>query len=358
MKRKTEDMAELLDRLDDGPVICAEGYLFELERRGYLQAGGFVPEVVLEHPEKVAELHREFVHAGSDVVEAFTYYAHREKLRLIGKEDLLEEINRQALGSPRTWPPRAARWWRATSATPTSTAATESSDTVRRMFEEQVGWAAEAGVDFVIAETISWLGEALIATEVIKRGRAAGRGHAHRPRGSGDARGRGARPRPASAWRRPVPTSSASTAAAGRGRCCRCSRRSAKRWPCPWPRCPCPTARPRGSRASSRCEDPRCAGAPGGRRVPDRARPVHVQPLRDRRLRPGGVRPGRPLPRRLLRRGPASHPQHGRGARAHSAGEPLQRRHVQARLPRHRPDAAGRLPRVRRAAVAAVGSPA
>jgi betaine-homocysteine S-methyltransferase len=31
-----------------------------------------------------------------------------------------------------------------------------------------VGWAAEAGVDFVIAETISWLGEALVATEVIK----------------------------------------------------------------------------------------------------------------------------------------------------------------------------------------------
>src|SRR4051795_13552031 len=87
----------LLERLDAGPVICAEGYLFELERRGYLQAGGFVPEVVLDHPEKVTELHREFVHAGSDVVEAFTYYAHREKLRLVGKEDLLEELNRQAL---------------------------------------------------------------------------------------------------------------------------------------------------------------------------------------------------------------------------------------------------------------------
>jgi hypothetical protein len=34
----------LLDRLAAGPVICAEGYLFELERRGYLQAGAFVPE--------------------------------------------------------------------------------------------------------------------------------------------------------------------------------------------------------------------------------------------------------------------------------------------------------------------------
>jgi betaine-homocysteine S-methyltransferase len=50
----------LLDRLAAGPVICAEGYLFEFERRGYLQAGAYVPEVVLEHPELVAQLHREF----------------------------------------------------------------------------------------------------------------------------------------------------------------------------------------------------------------------------------------------------------------------------------------------------------
>src|SRR5258708_16062470 len=87
----------LLERLAEGPVICAEGYLFELERRGYLQAGAYVPEVVLEHPALVAQLHREFVHAGSDVVEAFTYYAHREKLRLVGREGELAAINRRAL---------------------------------------------------------------------------------------------------------------------------------------------------------------------------------------------------------------------------------------------------------------------
>src|SRR5450759_391500 len=87
----------LLQRLADGPVICAEGYLFEFERRGYLQAGAFVPEVVLEHPELVEMLHRDFVHAGSDVVEAFTYYAHREKMKIIGRENDLERINRQAL---------------------------------------------------------------------------------------------------------------------------------------------------------------------------------------------------------------------------------------------------------------------
>jgi betaine-homocysteine S-methyltransferase len=36
------------------------------------------------------------------------------------------------------------------------------------MFEEQVEWAVDAGVDFIIAETFSYGAEALIATEVIK----------------------------------------------------------------------------------------------------------------------------------------------------------------------------------------------
>ena len=72
---------DLISRLNEGPVLCAEGYLFAMERRGYLQAGAFVPEVVLEHPEVVSQLHREFIRAGSDVVQAFTYYGHREKLK-------------------------------------------------------------------------------------------------------------------------------------------------------------------------------------------------------------------------------------------------------------------------------------
>ena len=55
----------LRERLQSGPVVCAEGYLFELERRGYLQAGAFVPEVVLENPDKVAQLEG----AGIEVVE-------------------------------------------------------------------------------------------------------------------------------------------------------------------------------------------------------------------------------------------------------------------------------------------------
>jgi betaine-homocysteine S-methyltransferase len=159
----------LLERLQDGPVVCAEGYLFECERLGYLQAGAFVPEVVLEHPEVVAQLHRQFVHAGSDVVEAFTYYAHREKLRLVGREGDLEPFNRQALAiagevAGETGALLAGNVCNTNAFLPEEAARRD----VRAMFDEQIGWAVDAGVDFVIGETFSWAEEAAIALEAIK----------------------------------------------------------------------------------------------------------------------------------------------------------------------------------------------
>ena len=162
------DVTGLLERLAAGPVICAEGYLFECERRGYLQAGAYVPEVVLEHPEVVAQLHREFVHAGSDVVEAFTYYAHREKLRLIGRENDLEPLNRNALAiakevAEETGALLAGDVSNTNVFLPNDDARRE----VRRMFDEQIAWAVDAGVDFVIGETFSWTEEAAIALEAI-----------------------------------------------------------------------------------------------------------------------------------------------------------------------------------------------
>jgi betaine-homocysteine S-methyltransferase len=163
--------AGLLERLEKGVVLVAEGYLFELERRGYLQAGPYVPEVVLDRPEAVKELHREFLQAGSDVMLALTYYGSREKLETIGRGGQLEALNRQAVRLARevaeegdalvagdlsnTWvyDPRDAE---------------ATSKIVRGMYEEQVRWAAEEGVDFVLAETLGYLGEGLIALEVIK----------------------------------------------------------------------------------------------------------------------------------------------------------------------------------------------
>jgi betaine-homocysteine S-methyltransferase len=171
MEPPTANKASLRERLDRGPVICAEGYLFELERRGYLQAGAFVPEVVLEHPEAMTQLHRDFVHAGSDVVEALTYYAHREKLRIIGREQDLERINRRALDTAKAVAQETGALFAGDICNTNvyDPADPASHQAVRAMFEEQVAWAVDAGVDYIIGETFSYAGEALIALDVIKR---------------------------------------------------------------------------------------------------------------------------------------------------------------------------------------------
>jgi methionine synthase I (cobalamin-dependent) len=161
----------LLDRLERDVVLCAEGYLFELERRGYLQSGPFVPEVVLDFPDAVRELHREFLRAGAEVMVAFTYYGHREKLRMIGREDDLEPLNRNALKLAKEI---AAEGDALVAGNICNTWAFDpddpegSGDVVREMYREQVRWAGEAGADFIVAETNDYLGEALIGVEVIR----------------------------------------------------------------------------------------------------------------------------------------------------------------------------------------------
>jgi betaine-homocysteine S-methyltransferase len=164
-------MTGLLERLEGGVVLGAEGYLFELERRGYLKSGPYVPEVVLDHPQAVAELHREFLRAGAEVMEAFTYYGHEEKLRHIGREGDVEALNRQALRLAREVADEGGAMvagnicntWAYDPADPEDSGAR-----VRRMYADQVRWAADEGADFIIAETNDYVGEALIGVEVIR----------------------------------------------------------------------------------------------------------------------------------------------------------------------------------------------
>jgi betaine-homocysteine S-methyltransferase len=113
-------------------------------------------------------VHRDFVRAGSDVVEALTYYGHREKLRSIGKEDLLEPLNRQALAIARRVAEETGTLFAGNiSNTNIYEPADEASDDlVRSIFREQVQWTVEEGADFLIAETFSYAQEALLALEV------------------------------------------------------------------------------------------------------------------------------------------------------------------------------------------------
>ena len=160
----------ILDRLNEGPVLGDGGYLLELEKRGWVRAGPFTPEVALLHPEALRQLHTEFREAGADVLQALTFYASRDKLATVGLENRLEELNRAAVRIARevagdrccvagnlslTWMYE-----------PGSAAA---ADRVRKTFDEQLAVQVDEGVDFIIGETFSWLGEALIAVERAKK---------------------------------------------------------------------------------------------------------------------------------------------------------------------------------------------
>jgi betaine-homocysteine S-methyltransferase len=70
----------ILERMDEGVVVGDGGFVFALEKRGYVKAGPWTPEASVEHPEAVKQLHREFLRAGADVMQAFTFYASDDKL--------------------------------------------------------------------------------------------------------------------------------------------------------------------------------------------------------------------------------------------------------------------------------------
>lgn len=160
----------LLKKLKEGIVLGDGGYLLALETRGYVQAGPFTPEVTIEHPNALRALHEEFVHAGAEVLQVLTFYASENKLAQIGYANRLGEINRAAVRIARevagdsilvagniceTWKYREGD--------------SKAADECRRLFDSQIHYQKEAGVDFIICETLLWVEEALIALECAKK---------------------------------------------------------------------------------------------------------------------------------------------------------------------------------------------
>jgi betaine-homocysteine S-methyltransferase len=157
----------LLDRLATGVVLGDGGYLLELEKRGYVRAGPFTPEVNITAPEALAQLHREFLRAGAEVLQALTFYASEDKLRTVGLADKVDEINRNAVKIARQAAAdgdalvagNLSLTWVYDPSEPSSITR------VREMFDRQLEVMMDEGIDLVIGETFSWVGEALIALE-------------------------------------------------------------------------------------------------------------------------------------------------------------------------------------------------
>ncbi|MGH9577952.1 MAG: homocysteine S-methyltransferase family protein, partial [Terriglobales bacterium] len=155
--------------MKEGPVLGDGGYLLELERRGYVKAGPYTPEVAIEHPEALRQLHTEFLRAGSEVLQTCTFYASREKLRTAGYAAQVEQINRaatriarEAAGDKALVAGNLSLTWQYNPDDASST------DRVLELFRQQVALQKEEGADFFIAETFHYLGEALLALKAIK----------------------------------------------------------------------------------------------------------------------------------------------------------------------------------------------
>jgi betaine-homocysteine S-methyltransferase len=162
----------ILERLAEGPVLGDGGYLLELEKRGYVQAGPFTPEVVIEHPDALAQLHREFLRAGAEVLQTMTFYASDDKLATVGMQGKVDDINRAAVQVARQVADEGdalvagnlSLTWAYLPEDPSS------ADHVRALFDRQLEDQTDAGPpDFWIGETFSYLGEALLFVERAKR---------------------------------------------------------------------------------------------------------------------------------------------------------------------------------------------
>ncbi|MCI0417670.1 MAG: homocysteine S-methyltransferase family protein [Acidobacteria bacterium] len=172
--------ADILTRIKQQGVVLGDGgYLIELERRGYVNSGSgretvgtgrgsgqYTPEVAIEHPEALRELHREFLRAGSQVLQALTFFGTREKLRRAGYGEQVEAINEAAVRIAKEVAGGKALVAGSVSRTQLfEREGPSAAGFVRELLSEQIRMLQKAGVDFLILETFFHLEEMRIGLE-------------------------------------------------------------------------------------------------------------------------------------------------------------------------------------------------
>src|SRR5687768_576460 len=169
-------MKNIAELMKDGVVLGDGGYLIELERRGYVDSGSrrekvgtgkgsgqFTPEVAIENPDALRGLHREFLNAGSRVLQALTFFGTREKLSRAGYGAQTEEINAAAVRIAKEVAGDQALVAGSVSRTQLfERDGTSAAAYARELLSEQIRLLKEAGVDFLLLETFFRLDEMVI----------------------------------------------------------------------------------------------------------------------------------------------------------------------------------------------------
>ena len=162
------EMADPLRRLlAERPALLLDGGMGTgLFRRG-LVSGDSPEEWNLVYPERVCDVHREFVDAGSDILLTNSFGANAVRLKLHGLEARVAELNAAAVACARRAAAGAGREILvAGSVGPTGMIVTDSADEaaeVRAAFAGQIAALQAAGADMVWIETMSSKEEIQIA---------------------------------------------------------------------------------------------------------------------------------------------------------------------------------------------------
>ncbi len=147
------------------PALFDGGYGWLLQERG-LAAGECAESWNLTHPEAVEALHEEYAAAGARILTTNTFGANAHRLAAYGLEDRAEEVNRRGAALATGVAARHDALV-AGALGPTGELleplGTLTPDVARGLFAGQVRWLAEGGVDLVLIETMSDLGEARAA---------------------------------------------------------------------------------------------------------------------------------------------------------------------------------------------------
>lgn len=84
---------ELLDLLSDKCAIFSDGAMGTLLSQRLPAGMSCLDSANLSHPQVIESVHRDYIHAGADMIQTNTFGANRFKLAQYGLEDRLEEIN-------------------------------------------------------------------------------------------------------------------------------------------------------------------------------------------------------------------------------------------------------------------------
>lgn len=158
-----------VERLQAGEVLVADGATGTNHQLRGLGLGVPPEEWVLDEPDKVVELHRAFVEAGSDIILTNTFGGTRLRLRDSKYAGRAPELNRRAAELARSAASGRDDVLVAGSMGPTGTLCEPlgeltHADAVAN-YAEQAAALVEGGVDFLLLETFFALEEALAAIE-------------------------------------------------------------------------------------------------------------------------------------------------------------------------------------------------